>query len=137
MEFKPRHPQPFTLEVAAQLSVPEITGEIARLQNSLKHLYSTQTELEPFTSGPEKDPDFTAAYEENKGTIASQEERITMLRFALERKGASAVSNPHYTLPDSATPPASSAPASRPAAANASLPPDDNPDLDESNGLYL
>lgn len=28
MEFKPRHPQPFTLEVVAQLSVPEITGGI-------------------------------------------------------------------------------------------------------------
>lgn len=60
-----------------------------------------------------------------------------MLRFALERKGASAVSNPHYALPDAATPPASSAPASRPAAPNASPPLDDNPDLNESDGLYL
>ncbi|KIO27103.1 hypothetical protein M407DRAFT_243454 [Tulasnella calospora MUT 4182] len=69
MEFQPRHPQPFTLEIATQLSVPEITGEIARLQNSLKHLYSTQTELEPFTSGSERDSDLASAYEENKVTM--------------------------------------------------------------------
>ncbi|KAG8984567.1 hypothetical protein FRB90_005223 [Tulasnella sp. 427] len=132
MEFRPRHPQPFSLEVAEQLSVPEITGEIARLQNSLKHLQSTQTELEPYISGSERDQDLVNAYEENRQTIASQEERITMLRFALERKGASFAANPHYQLSDATArqePPASSAPTAPPTVSDQ--------ETDDANGLYL
>jgi len=100
MEFKPRYQQPFALETAIQLSIPGITQEIARLQISLQHLGDTQRLLkEHLDETPDKDADLLLAFKENQETIGSQEERIRMLRYALERKGASLASNPHYDLP--------------------------------------
>ncbi|KAG9016907.1 hypothetical protein FRB95_000126 [Tulasnella sp. JGI-2019a] len=85
------------MAVAIELSIPEITGEIARLQLSLQHLRDTQAQLSEYLSGPEAgDADLMAAFDENKATIASQEERVQMLRIALERKGATAATNMHY-----------------------------------------
>ncbi|KAG8885866.1 hypothetical protein FRB97_009028 [Tulasnella sp. 331] len=119
MSFVPKHPQPFSMNVAIELSIPEITGEIARLQLSLERLGDTQMQLSECLSGPDSgDVDLIAAFDENKATMsvdtttdvkpvdplknfvpnrASQEERIQMLRVALERKGATAVNNAHYT----------------------------------------
>jgi len=41
---------------------------------------------------------------------ASQTERISILRLALQRKGLADISNPHYDLPNHIDPPALSTP---------------------------
>ncbi|WOO83250.1 uncharacterized protein LOC62_05G006773 [Vanrija pseudolonga] len=83
--FQTTHPQPFTLAEAQQLDVGVIVAEITRLQNSLAHLATSQAELASFLA-EDDDPDLRAAYDENAGVIASQEERVAMLRHVLEGK---------------------------------------------------
>ncbi|KAI0045309.1 hypothetical protein FA95DRAFT_1561263 [Auriscalpium vulgare] len=99
MEYRPRYSQPFTLEEVMKLDVPIITDEIARLQNSLQHLRKTQNELREYVQGEaaQSDPDLIQAFEENDSTIASQEERISMLNLALVDKGIIGPSG-HYEL---------------------------------------
>ncbi|EKM80122.1 hypothetical protein AGABI1DRAFT_127801 [Agaricus bisporus var. burnettii JB137-S8] len=90
MEFIPRYAQPFTLNEAIGLDVSVIVDEIARLQNSLKHLRETQTLLREFQSQEAPgtaDPEVQKALEENEVVIGSQTERITILRMALAEKG--------------------------------------------------
>jgi len=88
MDYIPRHPQPFTLAEATQLEVPVITEEIARLQNSLNYLQRTQDELkEHLTGSSEEDAVLEEAYTDNSKVIASQKERITILKMALSNKG--------------------------------------------------
>lgn len=95
MEYKPKFSQPFTLQEASALDVAIISEEIARLQNSLKHLRETQKNL---SSDPDAiDDEISLALEENKVVIGSQEERISILRMALAKKGVLAGS--HYDLP--------------------------------------
>ena len=85
MEFKPRYQQPFALETAIQLSIPEITKgtifehqpachssfqEIVRLQVSLQLLGDTQRLLkEHLDETPDKDADLLLAYKENQETM--------------------------------------------------------------------
>jgi hypothetical protein len=92
--------------------------EITRLQNSLKHLKSTQAELREALESP-PDPDISQALEENNVVMSvscpscfhlfvprptlwlhrgSQEERIEMLKLALSHHGIDAASASHYTL---------------------------------------
>ncbi|KAL1747716.1 hypothetical protein HDZ31DRAFT_31275 [Schizophyllum fasciatum] len=99
MEYTPRHAQPFTLEQAVHLDVAIINEEIARLQNSLQHLNETQSLLRTHLAS-ETDPDLKQALEENEEVIASQTERISILRMALTQKGIPAMSA-HYDLPPS------------------------------------
>ncbi|KIP10721.1 hypothetical protein PHLGIDRAFT_47858, partial [Phlebiopsis gigantea 11061_1 CR5-6] len=86
MEYSPRYPQPFTISQAVGLDVGMITEEIARLQNSLAYLRSTQAQLKE-VNDESPDPEFTKAMEENDDVIGSQEERISMLKIALTEKG--------------------------------------------------
>ncbi|KAH9844263.1 uncharacterized protein C8Q71DRAFT_852765 [Rhodofomes roseus] len=95
MDYRPRYPQPFTLQEAIALDVPVITEEIARLQNSLQHLRRTQNELQA-ASDAAPDPEFTKAIEENDLVIGSQEERISILKMALTEKGI--LMGSHYDL---------------------------------------
>ncbi|VDC07321.1 unnamed protein product [Peniophora sp. CBMAI 1063] len=113
MDFHPKYPQPFTLHEAVQLEPGVIADEIARLQNSLKHLKQTQDELHSFAREDPGDDDIKEAVSENETTIGSQEERITMLKLALVEKGVILPSS-HYTLPGERVhdpPPPTSAPA--------------------------
>ena len=87
MEYTPRYAQPFTMEQIMLLDVPIITegrdwyvlvlalsreplilsdhpAEIARLQNSVKHLNETQEQLRDATQHT-PDPEFIQALEEN------------------------------------------------------------------------
>lgn len=85
MEYNPRYPQPFTLEQAIALDPEVASDEIGRLQNSIVHLRRTQNELKDYM----EDPDVRQAVEENKVTLASQDERIFMLKLALTHHGIS------------------------------------------------
>ncbi|KAF8913985.1 hypothetical protein CPB84DRAFT_1840752 [Gymnopilus junonius] len=88
MAYRPRFAQPFTLSQAIGLDVGVITEEIARLQNSLKHLKETQTILKSaLKEEGQPDPELSKAYEENELVIGSQEERISILKMALTEKG--------------------------------------------------
>jgi len=66
MEYHPKHPQPFSFSEALQLDPGTITEEIARLQNSLKHLKETQDELRPLTD----DPELAQALRENEAVMS-------------------------------------------------------------------
>lgn len=93
------------MEQVVLLEIPVITAEIARLQHSLLHLRNTQSELKAsIDSEVQADPVIVEAFEENKTVISSQEERISMLRLALEQKGVVSRNNPLYDLEPSAGP---------------------------------
>ncbi|KAL5527351.1 hypothetical protein ACEPAG_6142 [Sanghuangporus baumii] len=96
MEYSPKYKQPFTLAQACELDIPIITKEIERLENSLFHLHRTQTELKEHLSGSvDEDRELLDVIKENEDVIASQKERIKMLKLALEEKGVNARSS-HY-----------------------------------------
>jgi len=92
MNYRPRHPQPFTFEAASGLETVIIMQEISRLQSSLVRLKSTQVELEPYYSD---DKDLKDAYDENELVILSQTERVSMLKLVLQTRG---ISSEHYNL---------------------------------------
>ncbi|KAL5636791.1 hypothetical protein ACGC1H_000681 [Rhizoctonia solani] len=99
LAFQPKYTQPFSFEQACQLDAPTIAEEIARLQNSLRVLTETQKQLQDaISSAPTADADIQQAFEENLQVIGSQEERIAMLRKALEAQGAAIADNPHYQV---------------------------------------
>ncbi|KAH7887675.1 hypothetical protein F5I97DRAFT_869032 [Phlebopus sp. FC_14] len=90
MEFHPRYPQPFTFDQAIALDPAVASDEIVRLQNSLSHLKRSQHELKEYLQGlasPQEDPEVGQAIKENETTIASQDERIFMLKLALTHHG--------------------------------------------------
>ncbi|KAH7921828.1 hypothetical protein BV22DRAFT_974613, partial [Leucogyrophana mollusca] len=90
MEFVPRYPQPFSLEEAILFDPAVTSDEIARLQNSMAHLERTQDELKEYLASlasPSEDPEVAQALKENDTTIASQDERIFMLKLALTHHG--------------------------------------------------
>ncbi|CAE6442323.1 unnamed protein product [Rhizoctonia solani] len=109
LAFRPKYAQPFSFEHACQLDAPTIAE--ARLQNSLRILIETQKQLQDaISSEPIPDSDLQQAFRENLEVIGSQEERIVMLRKALEAQGAAIADNPHYqvqsyTVPSLATAP--------------------------------
>ncbi|KAL7416942.1 hypothetical protein BDY24DRAFT_330147, partial [Mrakia frigida] len=81
--FTPKYPQPFTLAEALDLDPSVITEEISRLQNSLTNLRSSNVALLQYLHDEGEDRDLRESVHENELTIASQEERIDMLRVAL------------------------------------------------------
>ncbi|KDQ12765.1 hypothetical protein BOTBODRAFT_67219 [Botryobasidium botryosum FD-172 SS1] len=100
MSFTPQHQHPFTFQEAISLSPEELSGEISRLEHSLEHLRKSQIELQTFIEDKKQDgstdPEVSGAIEENEGVIASQEERIRMLRIVLEKKGGANSGSGHY-----------------------------------------
>ncbi|KAG9100458.1 hypothetical protein FRC06_004128 [Ceratobasidium sp. 370] len=133
--FQPVYPQPFTFDHACQLDAPTISAEIARLQNSLQALGSTQRQLqEAIAEEVTPDPELEQALRENSVVIASQEERIVMLRNALEVQGAAIADNPHYDMMQ--------APSRLPPTAASALPSQDpanppNAHEEDDEGVYL
>ncbi|KAG8949495.1 hypothetical protein FRC03_000322 [Tulasnella sp. 419] len=110
------------------------TSEISRLQHSLERLRSTQVQLQEFLKESESpDADLSDAFNENKNVIASQEERIQLLRHALELKGGSVASNPHYAPQEASLP---SVETSR-NYSNANLQHDTSDSIDDSAGVFL
>jgi len=98
-EVKFRYPQPFTWAQVIDLDVGTISQEITRLQHSLDHLKFTQDQLQHLidtTAHSAPDPEFMGAIQENVDVINSQEERISILKYALVQKGV--VSHSHYDL---------------------------------------
>ncbi|KAA1466368.1 hypothetical protein DENSPDRAFT_831186 [Dentipellis sp. KUC8613] len=133
MDYHPRYAQPFTLSEAVLLDPSTITEEIGRLENSLLHLRKTQEELQQYLTGPdsESDPDadLQEAFEENKLTIGSQVERISILQMALIQKGV-VQSVDHY---DGQQPPQRQQPRAHPE--TAPVPPDEP--MQEEDGIHL
>ncbi|CAK9785367.1 hypothetical protein CC85DRAFT_284563 [Cutaneotrichosporon oleaginosum] len=126
MSFQPVHPQPFTPAEAAQLDVGTIVAEIARLRNSLSHLIATQGELRSALA-EEEDADLRSALDENEGVIASQSERVEMLRSVLiDKVGAESLA--HYGI----EPP----PTQSPAQTNGSVA-NGAPTASEDEGMHL
>ncbi|KIJ20238.1 hypothetical protein PAXINDRAFT_166346 [Paxillus involutus ATCC 200175] len=110
MEYNPRYPQPFTLDQAIALDPAVAWDEIARLRNSLLHLKRTQEELQEYSrelAPSEEDPDVCQAMKENEITIASQDERIFIIKLALTHHGHSVgsgdTSEPHLSPGSSAS----------------------------------
>ncbi|KAH7914193.1 hypothetical protein BJ138DRAFT_964690, partial [Hygrophoropsis aurantiaca] len=90
MEFIPRYPQPFSLEEAILFDPAVTADEIGRLQNSMIHLKRTQQELKDYIdslASPSEEPEVVQALKENETTIASQDERIFILKLALAHNG--------------------------------------------------
>ncbi|KAL7422339.1 hypothetical protein Q5752_002985 [Cryptotrichosporon argae] len=85
MPFTPKHPQPFTFAACCEWSVDELLAEIQRLQNSIAHLESTVEQLLGALA-EEEDADFRAAVDEDRAVLASQRERVEMMRAALVDK---------------------------------------------------
>ncbi|KAF8681229.1 TspO/MBR family [Rhizoctonia solani] len=138
LTFEPKHTQPFTFEHACQLDAPTISEGDIPTMSSLKVLSSTQKQLqEAMAAETTPDVDLQEAYRENLEVIGSQEERIVMLRKALEARGAAVADNPHYQVhihPSSllATPSEVAAPASRDGRVH-----EQTSNEDESGGVYL
>ncbi|ORY76863.1 hypothetical protein BCR35DRAFT_292372 [Leucosporidium creatinivorum] len=111
--FIPVHDQPVTLAALKELEPEILTAEVARLQNSIKHLERSNEELKTFCSEADDEDldddsrrEFEQSVKENEETIASQKERMVMLRLALESQLGVDATNSHYTIAgaDSATP---------------------------------
>ncbi|KZO93731.1 hypothetical protein CALVIDRAFT_539638, partial [Calocera viscosa TUFC12733] len=89
---------PFTLEEATVLPLSSLTQEIARLQNSIRHLQMSQIAIRQHILASEvTDEELESAVQENERAIAAQEERITLIERAIERKGGAAASG-HYAV---------------------------------------
>ncbi|BGP50034.1 hypothetical protein JCM10450v2_005942 [Rhodotorula kratochvilovae] len=127
--FTPAHNQPVTLAQLRLLEPELLSNEIARLQNSIAHLERSNDELRAFVRGEGEEEDGDEGLDdetkreledtvrENEETVARQQERITMIRLALEEQVGVDARNPHYAL-------AGSAPASAPVEERrAALPP--------------
>ncbi|KAF8315646.1 hypothetical protein DL93DRAFT_2135698 [Clavulina sp. PMI_390] len=141
-----RFDQPFTLQEATAFEPGTITAEIARLQNSLQHLEETQTILKEHTA-TDPDPELIEALRDNNVVMcvrlfrvsrASQTERVSILRKALEMKGVVSASNPHYDLAPQATPsPSTAIPASAGTVPSAQTNSSHNDSIDEDGGVFL
>ncbi|KAG7527928.1 hypothetical protein FFLO_06496 [Filobasidium floriforme] len=97
--YQPKHDQPFTLADAVDLDVGILSNEITRLRNSLDHLRASNRELEAFIKDPENADDTDGLEEvikENEQVIEVQEDRIDLLKHALEQKIGSDPANKHY-----------------------------------------
>ncbi|BGO93360.1 hypothetical protein NBRC10512_005526 [Rhodotorula toruloides] len=104
VDYVPHHAQPVTLAQLRAIEADSLVPEIARLENSIAHLERSNQELRDAVreeqAGTDVDEDavreFEAAIKENEETIAAQQERITMIRLALEEKIGVDAGNPHY-----------------------------------------
>ncbi|GAA5902837.1 uncharacterized protein JCM6883_007258 [Sporobolomyces salmoneus] len=98
--FRPQHDQPVTLAELSTLEPELLVNEISRLENSLKHLKRSNEELKEFIEvedDEETKAEFVNTVFENQETIAKQEERIQMIRLALEEQIGVQASNSHYS----------------------------------------
>ncbi|GAA5988727.1 hypothetical protein JCM5350_001996 [Sporobolomyces pararoseus] len=117
--FRPQYDQPVTLRELSTLE-PELLvngrltseqwcdgfKEISRLENSIKHLKRSNEELQDFLHDEEDEEtkaEFVNTVFENQETIARQEERIRMIRIALEDQIGVQATNSHYTNAGSTT----------------------------------
>ncbi|KAI5480967.1 hypothetical protein MNV49_006777 [Pseudohyphozyma bogoriensis] len=159
-DFIPRHQQPVTLAQLNQLEPELLTQEISRLRNSISHLQRSNKELDEFLNPPEGAQDdelddetreeLRKSIEENDETIASQEERMEMIRIALQNQLGVDAANSHYDVAAS-TPVGQSVPPTRgslfsnesgptgAALTNGVVSGEDETMLgvDDSNGVYL
>ncbi|GAA6016197.1 hypothetical protein JCM11491_003766 [Sporobolomyces phaffii] len=97
--FRPRHDQPVTLAELSTIEPELLVNEITRLKNSLKHLRRSNDELEEFAreeDDAETKAEFVNTVFENRETISKQEERIEMIRLALEEQIGVQATNGHY-----------------------------------------
>lgn len=135
------------LAMLTEVRNKSIVQEITRLQHSLDHLKSTQDQLQYLidtTANSAPDPEFMGAIQENMDVMCdsglrlglrllmtlpsnSQEERISILKHALARKGVVSPSHYDFNPNQSAQPPSTIA--------------DPEPDPPSTavydNGLYL
>ncbi|KAG1829749.1 hypothetical protein EV424DRAFT_386247 [Suillus variegatus] len=99
MEFTPCHPQPFTFQQAISFD-PEVSADDRSSSKLDFPSKRTQEELQEYAD----DPDIAQAIKENNQTLASQDERIFMLKLALTQRGASNATGAHYDLPPEPAP---------------------------------
>ncbi|KAG8691631.1 hypothetical protein FRC11_014383 [Ceratobasidium sp. 423] len=113
--------------------------EISRLQNSLRVLSSTQKQLQDaMGSEAVPDADLQQAFQENLEVIGSQEERIVMLRKALEAQGAAIADNPHYQVQSQAISSSAAAPHEATSVSTTGGTPEQTTNQDgDSEGVYL
>ncbi|KAK4704756.1 hypothetical protein P7C70_g1453, partial [Phenoliferia sp. Uapishka_3] len=113
--FTPKHSQPVSVSSLVELEPDTLSAEITRLQNSISHLKRSNQELYDFIHPPdgaegeeeldeETRKEFEESVRENAVTIARQEERILMVRLAMERKLGVDATNSHYDLITNAAP---------------------------------
>ncbi|GAA5853944.1 hypothetical protein JCM9279_007611 [Rhodotorula babjevae] len=103
--FRPTHDQPVTLAQLRLLEPELLVGEISRLENSIAHLERSNGELAAFARGDESEEldddtrrEFEDSVKENEETIARQQERIAMIRVALEEQIGVDARNTHYAV---------------------------------------
>ncbi|KAL8287345.1 hypothetical protein RQP46_003797 [Phenoliferia psychrophenolica] len=120
--FTPLHSQPVSVASLVALEPDTLTAEISRLQNSIAHLERSNRELLDFLHPPptgalggagagagqawddeealdeETKREFELSIEENRVTIARQEERLVMIRLAMEQKLGVDATNNHYDV---------------------------------------
>ncbi|GAA5964646.1 hypothetical protein JCM3765_007655 [Sporobolomyces pararoseus] len=104
--FRPQYDQPVTLAELSTLEPELLVNEISRLENSLKHLNRSNEELQEFLNEEEDEEtkaELVNTVFENQETIARQEERIRMIRIALEEQIGVQATNSHYTNAGSTT----------------------------------
>ncbi|GAA96050.1 uncharacterized protein L969DRAFT_103224 [Mixia osmundae IAM 14324] len=100
VDYVPRYPQPTTLAKLRTQDVGVLSDEIARLRHSIAHLERSQIDLETHLTESdevEEQAVYESAIKENETTIAAQNERIWMVRLAMQSKlGFDPGANPHY-----------------------------------------
>ncbi|GAA6060202.1 hypothetical protein JCM10212_002281 [Sporobolomyces blumeae] len=109
-EFRPVHQHPVTLAELSRLEPELLSNEIARLENSIRHLRRSNDEVIEFLDGDEASDldgdsraEFVDSVRDNDETIATQQERIAMIRISLEEQIGVQASNSHYSVrPDPA-----------------------------------
>ncbi|KDE06858.1 hypothetical protein MVLG_02894 [Microbotryum lychnidis-dioicae p1A1 Lamole] len=112
MTTTPTYSHPFTLSQAIQLEPALITQEITRLQHSIQHLERSNSELSQYLEEEGPEEAFELSIKENELTMqvlirvpslelensATQKERISILRHALQEQIGVDRSNGHYEL---------------------------------------
>ncbi|KAF9008979.1 hypothetical protein BDQ17DRAFT_1349302 [Cyathus striatus] len=100
------------------------------------HLKETQITLQDcISSDSPPDPELTKAMEENEVVIGSQEERISILKMALEEKGV--LAGTHYDLPSNPVVTIAQLPSSDPSRVSTTNPAVNHAIEDGDNGIHL
>ncbi|KLO18030.1 hypothetical protein SCHPADRAFT_134227 [Schizopora paradoxa] len=118
MDYKPKYKQPFQFSEILLLDIPTLAqgellnlcllksqrtnqnliSEVAKVELSIHHLKRTQDELRAYIQSDDSespDRELETALEENDVAIAAQEERVSMLRLALQSKGVNLPRSSH------------------------------------------
>lgn len=85
-EARPISPTRFA-EAVRDLPLENLYTKVAEIQNSIAHLERSNAELESFLQSEGQDPDLLAAIRENKDVISSMNQRISLLKVEVERRG--------------------------------------------------